>query len=468
MPSTTPTAAPSGQPQPSRKAPSPAPARIASRPRRRRAARPSARIGGARRQRRRCRGSRASGTGSPSRRSVAEDALEVRAHLGPARRRARRPTPSALQAGCSSPRSSSPVAVGCAAATPVRLRRCGSRATDAEGRRPEARARSPPRGSPRASGAQAARELRVRLQPVADRALVAVVDLHDVDRDLVARGDERLEVAQHVVLADVVEEVVPAAPARDEGTRDARADARARTRRRSASSSALASSPSATRTRLELERARPARAPPRRPARPRCGRRRRRAARRATPKARPRSRTPTQQAGPRGDSPTTVTRCDSCQPARSAGGRAERVVETAQPGTGGKGGLARVVEIARAGLGPGLPAVAQEAQRAAARPRPAKAEHDGDSRTPGAGPDCSRSGRTTRRSRPRRPRPAARCPRGVRAGAQRRARARRPARRRDSRLPWPGSPAPRSGSPRRDPRRCGSRTARAVGMGARV
>ena len=41
MPSTTPTAAPSGQPQPSRNAPSPAPARTASSPARRRCARPS-------------------------------------------------------------------------------------------------------------------------------------------------------------------------------------------------------------------------------------------------------------------------------------------------------------------------------------------------------------------------------------------------------------------------------------------
>ena len=73
-------------------------------------------------------------------------------------------------------------------------------------------------------------------------------------------------------------------------------------------------------------------------------------------------------------------------------------MHAAQPGPGGKGGLARVVEIARAGRGPGLPAVAQETQRAAAASLPAKAQHDGAQETPGAGPDCSRSGRTTRPS----------------------------------------------------------------------
>ena len=48
-------------------------------------------------------------------------------------------------------------------------------------------------------------------------------DLDDFDGNFVARGDERLEVAQNVRFRDVVEEVVPAAPSRREGRRCARA-----------------------------------------------------------------------------------------------------------------------------------------------------------------------------------------------------------------------------------------------------
>src|SRR4029450_6853508 len=70
-----------------------------------------------------------------------------------------------------------------------------------------------------------ARELRIGLEPVADGALVAVVELDEIDRDLRARRAERLEVAEQRDLGDVVEEVVPAAPARLE--RRARARARA-------------------------------------------------------------------------------------------------------------------------------------------------------------------------------------------------------------------------------------------------
>ena len=72
-----------------------------------------------------------------------------------------------------------------------------------------------------------ARKLGVRPTPVPHRALVAVVELDDVDADLVARRRQGLEVASHVVLGDALERVVPAAPARDERSRDARAGAAA-------------------------------------------------------------------------------------------------------------------------------------------------------------------------------------------------------------------------------------------------
>ncbi len=87
---------------------------------------------------------------------------------------------------------------------------------DAERRRPQ-----PGREARRAyrarHGREAARELLVGFEPVADRALVAVVELDEFDRDLVACGDERIEVADEGVFADVVEEVVPGAPACLEG-----------------------------------------------------------------------------------------------------------------------------------------------------------------------------------------------------------------------------------------------------------
>jgi len=73
-------------------------------------------------------------------------------------------------------------------------------------------------------GGKAARELLVGLEPVAECSLVAVVKLHQVDRELAAltRLDELVEVAPQVFLADCMKELVPAAPAREEGRRATR------------------------------------------------------------------------------------------------------------------------------------------------------------------------------------------------------------------------------------------------------
>src|SRR5206468_2211779 len=106
--------------------------------------------------------------------------------------------------------------------SPAAQQPLGMRARDvalgqrAEGSRPEAGDEARGTDLPR-EGREPVREGRARVVPVADRALPAVVDLHDLDRERLARGGERLEVAPDVRLADAVEEVVPVAPARDEG-----------------------------------------------------------------------------------------------------------------------------------------------------------------------------------------------------------------------------------------------------------
>jgi hypothetical protein len=91
----------------------------------------------------------------------------------------------------------------------------------AERRRPEARSEA---GIANRTGhrRQSARELRVGLEPVADLALVTVVELDHVDRQLAARGRERVEIPQQIVFGDVVKEVVPGAPTGLERTGDAR------------------------------------------------------------------------------------------------------------------------------------------------------------------------------------------------------------------------------------------------------
>ena len=86
-------------------------------------------------------------------------------------------------------------------------------AHDAQRRRPEARREAGVADFP-GQGCQTAREFLVRFEPVADRALVAIVELDDLHGDLVARLGQGFEVAQQVGFGDVVEEVVPAAPTR--------------------------------------------------------------------------------------------------------------------------------------------------------------------------------------------------------------------------------------------------------------
>ena len=103
---------------------------------------------------------------------LAEDGLEMRAHLGPARvehvdggvaapGRMQQPAQPALSA------AQQPLAV---------LREETALRDDAEGRGPDPRDESG-RADLRRERRQAARKPRVRLQPIADRALVAVVDL---------------------------------------------------------------------------------------------------------------------------------------------------------------------------------------------------------------------------------------------------------------------------------------------------
>ncbi len=71
----------------------------------------------------------------------------------------------------------------------------------------------------------------VRLEPVADGALVAPVDLEHVNGQLVTGGVERVEVAAHRVLVEVEEVLVPAAPSRLERRRGASAAGAALARR---------------------------------------------------------------------------------------------------------------------------------------------------------------------------------------------------------------------------------------------
>ena len=76
---------------------------------------------------------------------------------------------------------------------------------DHEGRNPYSRDHS--RGPDRLRGAAKGAETWVRLEPVADRGLEAVVDLDDLDRKIEAPG--RLDILDHVRLGDLLEVVRP-------------------------------------------------------------------------------------------------------------------------------------------------------------------------------------------------------------------------------------------------------------------
>ncbi len=101
----------------------------------------------------------------------------------------------------------------------------------AVGRREERRqpdpGRAPGRGDRGRDPADSRREALVGVEPIADRALVAVVELEHVERP---RVGER-EVVAHGALAHVLEVLVPGAPADDERRVDARAGVRADARR---------------------------------------------------------------------------------------------------------------------------------------------------------------------------------------------------------------------------------------------
>ena len=244
----------------------------------------------------------------------------------------------------------------------------------AEGRRPEPgpEAGVADRGRHRP---EPARELLVRLEPVPHSALVAVVELDEVDRDLAARLRERLEVPEERLLGDLVEEVVPGAPAGLEARagacactaavlgREALEERRGVAAERDAH--ALDVECFARRERdleahldLDAHCVRLAQQVDKRGAAP--GLHRAREARGA-PAARP------------GDAHEV-----RLVPAATVLRRSRhRMVEPAQPRTRRERGLARRVELLRARVRPRLPAVLQEAQRAGRGPEPAEAEHDG-------------------------------------------------------------------------------------------
>ena len=181
-----------------RRRPRPRRAGSRSRARRRRRPRPraprrargagAARARAARRRRRpasqRCRGSRSSGSRSPSRRSARKTSLEVLATSGRLAS-STKTEPSRLQIRVQQ------AAQGAVAAAQQPLARASRRAR-LSGRRRMAPSRGPAvKPAARISARErreAARKLLVRLEPVADRALVAVVDLHDVEAQLGARA----------------------------------------------------------------------------------------------------------------------------------------------------------------------------------------------------------------------------------------------------------------------------------------
>ena len=245
---------------------------------------------------------------------------------------------------------------------------------DAERRGPDPR-RESGRADLRRERREPARELRVGLQPIADLPLVAVVDLDDVDGDLRPRRRQRLEIAQHVRLVHAVEEVVPAAPPGQERT--------GRARRREPPVRVRELLEQEARVQAEghadaLERAHLARLEPRLDGQLRFEQDVIAFAPRVEHAEGAAALEDADQAGGPARRLADDRRQVRFVPAEAVlRGRAERVVHAAQPGPGGEGGLARVVEIARARLGPGLPAVAQETQRAAAGSPPAKAQHDG-------------------------------------------------------------------------------------------
>ena len=217
-----------------------------------------------------------------------------------------------------------------------------------------------------------ARKALVRLEPVSDRALVAVVELHEVDRELDARLGERFEIAEQVGLAHLAEELVPAAPARLERAGGARA-----------------------RTCAELFRERleqPVRIVAQRDEHPLQLEPRPRLERRLDARLDLDEHVVSVAAQVHdsgGDSaleqtgeaaparPARHRHQIRLVPARAVGRRrADAMVHPAQPGARREGGLAGVVERAPRAERPGLPAVAQETQIAAGR-RPAEAQHHG-------------------------------------------------------------------------------------------
>jgi hypothetical protein len=240
---------------------------------------------------------------------------------------------------------------------------------DAErgGQRPAGR--RPDRSSQRSDAAGTARSS----QPVADGALVAVVELHDVDRDLLAARREGFQIAKQILFPDPVEEVVPAAPAGLEGTPGARSRCGAELARKILEKPVrvLAQShpdplhrtkvPSGDR---DLEADLHLEAHPLPVGLQVDG---------SGPDAAFQHAGQTRSGGGGATDHRDQVRL---VPSGAIGGRrADAVVDAAQPGTGGKGGLPRGVQGPRAGEGPGLPAVAQEAQGARLDLRPAEPQH---------------------------------------------------------------------------------------------
>jgi len=243
---------------------------------------------------------------------------------------------------------------------------------DAKGSRPDAGAEAGISDRSRQRSDAAGKPL-AGLEPVADGALVAVVELHDIDGNLLASRREPFQVAEQTLLRDPVEELVPAAPAGLEGT------PRARPRRFAELIGVVFEKPVRVVTQRHPD--------------PLHG---------------------TNLSGSDGnleanlylhpypvrvglqvDESGSDTSLQHAGQARSGGRRppdhrdqlrlvpsgairrwrANAVVDATQPGTGGKPRLARGVQGPRPGERPGLPAVAQEAKGSRLDLRPAEPQH---------------------------------------------------------------------------------------------
>ena len=279
------------------------------------------------------------------------------------------------------------------------LREEAALAHHAEGRRPDARRGSPRVADLRRERREPARELLVRLEPVADRALVAVVELHEVDRDLV-RAPSRAPRGCAGASASLTsskkwyqlhQPAWKGAPVRA----PARAPVRLGEAPRAA---ALGVAAERDADALDVERARPARARPRsatptsmrtlvavaaqvddadaRPALEHAGEARGAAARPADDASR---------------------RCDSCQPRRSAAARRRAWWKPRSQAPGREGGLAGGVELARAGRTTTTASRASGSGARRRRPAPAEARARRPRACTGAAPalrdDAGRSSR---------------------------------------------------------------------------